>query len=90
MASAASSSTQIEDFDSLFDNIDLDEDEEFLHEVERVITEAEAVVPKTFKCQSCDKVCKTKQGLTRHNNSQHSAKTISQRSPEDLLPTVTF
>ena len=90
MANAAGSSTQIEDFDSFFDGINLEEDEEFLQEVERVIKEAEAAVPKRFKCQSCDKVCKTKQGLTRHKNSKHSAKTIVQRSPEDLLPPETF
>ena len=66
MANAAGSSTQIEDFDSFFDGINLEEDEEFLQEVERVIKEVEAAVPKSFKCQSCDKVCKTKQGLTRH------------------------
>ena len=90
MANAAGSSTQIEDFDSFFDGINLEENEEFLQEIERVIKEVEAAVPKRFKCQSCDRVCKTKQGLTRHKNSKHSVKTIAQKSPEDLLPPKAF
>ena len=90
MTSSAGSNTQIDDFDSFFEDINIEEDEEFLQEVERVVKEAEATVPKVFKCQSCEKVCKSKQGLTRHNNSKHSANTISQRTPAELLPPETF
>ena len=46
----------------------------YLHPVALItwlITEAEAAVPKTFKCQSCEKVCNTKQGLIRHNKKFH-------------------
>ena len=47
----------------------MDEDEEA---IENVFVEAvtEIVGEKTFPCENCDKICKSKAGLTRHVNAK--------------------
>ena len=51
----------------------MDEDEEA---IENVFVEAvtEIVGEKTFPCENCDKICKSKAGLTRHVNAKHGSK----------------
>ena len=51
----------------------MDEDGEA---IENVFVEAvtEIVGEKTFPCENCDKICKSKAGLTRHVNAKHGSK----------------
>ena len=44
--------------------------------IENVFVEAvtEIVGEKTFPCENCDKICKSKAGLTRHVNAKHGSK----------------
>jgi uncharacterized C2H2 Zn-finger protein len=51
----------------------MDEDEEA---VENVFVEAatEIVGEKMFPCENCEKICKSKTGLTRHVNAKHGSK----------------
>jgi uncharacterized C2H2 Zn-finger protein len=51
----------------------MDEDEEA---VENVFVEAatEIVGEKMFPCENCEKICKSKAGLTRHVNAKHGSK----------------
>ena len=47
----------------------LDEDDEFNEEINTLLSEQSAV---TYSCEICTKVCKSKQGLSRHRNMKHT------------------
>ena len=64
-----------EDFDAILAAIEdntLVESEEINAELCRVVNEIEEEPSDiSFKCEKCCKVCKSKQGLSRHKNSKH-------------------
>jgi len=53
-------------------------------EIEEEFTDALSEIhgQKSFPCSECDKVCKSKGGLTRHINSKHSDTPSNATSPE--------
>ena len=60
-----------EDLDDLYYLLDggyLDDDMEFNVEIDAVVSEVTVVDESVavFKCNQCEKVCKSKRGLTRH------------------------
>ena len=66
-----------EDLDDLFELLDggfLDDDANFNVELDTVVTEItkDGVDAAFFRCQQCDKICKSQRGLTRHRNVKHS------------------
>jgi len=74
---AAGSSSEVvfeEDLDEILQLLDEDffiNDDIASTYLEDVAVEAEAE-KTTFKCSQCDKICKSKQGLSRHTNSKHN------------------
>lgn len=62
----------------------MDEDEEA---IENVFVEAvtEIVGEKRFPCENCDKICKSKAGLTRHINAKHGSKDTA----DEHIPSLT-
>jgi uncharacterized C2H2 Zn-finger protein len=63
----------------------MDEDEEA---IENVFVEAatEIVGEKMFQCENCDKICKSKAGLTRHVNAKHGSKATANANIPSLNP----
>lgn len=52
-----------------------------------MIEEAEVTTAGVFKCEKCNKVCRTKQGLSRHKNTKHSTVPLmDKKSAEEILP----
>ena len=50
----------------------LDKDGEFNAEINSLRVNIEEVPSQSgFKCDTCEKVCKSKQGLSRHQNAKH-------------------
>lgn len=104
----ASSSTDLvgeEDYDAILELFSEDfmiDDEDFNLALDGVVSVAENNVVKSFKCSLCEKVCKSKQGLSRHVNSMHhdgstvstaaltTKKTKKGKEPETLLHPATF
>ena len=89
-----------EDLDAVFEviNEDLFEEDEYLEQqMSAVVLDIEVITQDTgFKCNFCEKLCKSKQGLSRHKNSKHKVvehedNTVSgssnskKSSSEDLL-----
>ena len=64
-----------EDFDAILEAIENDiliEDEQLHAEVTQVVNEIEEEPSVSgFKCEKCELVCKSKQGLSRHRNAKH-------------------
>ena len=87
MATASSSEVVFEeDLDEILELLDEDffiNDDIASTYLEDVAVEAEAEI-KTFKCSQCDKVCKSKQGLSRHTNSKHNNTSSSVESKAEL------
>ena len=50
------------------------------------VTEIEG--KKSFPCDKCDKICKSKGGLTRHKNSKHAEQENSNEYPEEASSVV--
>ena len=77
MASEANESfTFDEELDDILYMIEegfLDEDENFIKEIEGIVMEAteDEKYPAGFECHVCGKTCKSRRGLTRHTNSKH-------------------
>ena len=69
-----------DDMEAILSAIDdnlLEENEEFTSEITAVIEEVGDHQPALgFPCDSCDKVCKTQRGLTRHKNTKHRTANI--------------
>ena len=57
----------------LFDHGYLEDDVDFNVEIDAVVTEVSVVgvSNESFKCKQCEKVCKSKRGLTRHIKVKH-------------------
>ncbi len=62
-----------------------------------LLEEIESVAPAVrFSCEKCDKVCKTKRGLTRHTNAAHVQRDIKApvaskpKTPEQVLHPLSF
>lgn len=99
MAGARESTVDVEDYDlllELFEADILNEDEEFIAELEGVVAKAESVVI-TFKCDFCELICKSKQGLSRHVNCKHPEHSTTKkqapkvkREPQSRLHPATF
>ena len=73
MATANSDFLVGEELDDLFFLLDsgaLDEDLELDKDLDSVVPQESP--DEIFSCDICDKVCKTRRGLTRHTNSKHS------------------
>ena len=89
-----------DDLDAILDLIEEDipeENEEFLSEVNAVIDElSEPPPPNGFPCVFCDKVCKSKRGLSRHQNIKHPEENIDnpnvkkKKTAEVILNPVMF
>ena len=65
-----------DDLDDLFTLIDggfLDDNDEFNQEIDHIATEVASNEENIsrFKCNQCEKVCKSQRGLTRHTNVKH-------------------
>ena len=64
-----------DDLDDLLTNLDQDlqiESEAFDADLNVLMDEIESTPPvEGFPCETCDKICKTKRGLTRHRNAAH-------------------
>ena len=57
--------------EAIYDDV-WDKDDDFNEEIDTLIQEIEEEPPKSgFKCKKCERVCKSKQGLSRHQNSKH-------------------
>ena len=73
------------------ESVDFDSDLDVLLEEISSITPAEG-----FLCKKCGKVCKTKQGLTRHTNAAHLQEDINaltalkHKTPEEMLHPLLF
>ena len=88
MAQSSESESEIylEDAEYDFDNLDVtiavteaegeDIEEEFNNALSEIHSE------KSFPCAKCEKVCKSKGGLTRHTNAKHNEITAEQESLE--------
>ena len=83
-----------EDLDAVFEiiNEDLFEEDEDLEQLMSavVLDIQENTQDTSFKCDFCEKVCKSKRGLSRHKNSKHKVldhedDIVSGSSPEDPL-----
>ena len=66
-----------EDFDDLYFLLEggfLDNDEDFHIQLDNIVSEISSDENKTggFKCKHCEKVCKSKRGLSRRTNVKHS------------------
>ena len=73
------------DLDEIFDLIDggfLEEDDQFNQEIERFVAElpSDDQVSVGFVCDKCEKVCKSRQGLSRHVNAKHTIPSTLQQS----------
>ena len=76
-----------EDLDDLYYLLDggyLDDDMEFNVEIDAVVSEVTVVDESVavFKCNQCEKVCKSKRGLTRHTNTKHVRNTSALNDPD--------
>ena len=56
-----------------------EETDEIIEEFAEAVTEIEG--KKSFPCSECEKVCKSKGGLTKHMNSKHRDIATSVNSP---------
>ena len=60
--------------EAIYDDV-WDKDDDFNEEIDTLIQEIEEEPPKSGfkckKCKKCERVCKSKQGLSRHQNSKH-------------------
>ena len=69
-----------DDLDAILDLIEEDipeENEEFFSEVNAVIDElSQPTLVNGFPCEFCDKVCKSKRGLSRHESAKHPQENI--------------
>ena len=68
----------------------LDEDEEFNEEINTLLSEQSGV---TSSCEICTKVCKSKQGLSRHRNIKHTESRslpTKTKDAEDMLHPLYF
>lgn len=84
-----------EDLDDLYFLLDgghLDDDDGFNVEINAAVSEvADAEVFQTFKCNQCEKVCKSKRGLTRHINTKHKKTTLDNEASDlDSLQKLPF
>ena len=76
-----------DDLDELFSLIDggfLDGDNSFNQDIESIAVEVaanEESLP-SFKCNQCEKVCKSQRGLTRHINAKHRPPIPAENTPE--------
>ena len=64
-----------EDLEAILEAIDKeiwDKDVEFTAEIDVLVWEIEEKPSRSgVKCEKCEKLCKSKQGLLRHQNSKH-------------------
>ena len=76
---------ELDDLYFLLDGGFLDDDADFNVEIDAVVSEV-AVYPSdsTYRCDKCDKVCKSKRGLSRHTNTKHAAEPTSLNEPTDM------
>ena len=75
MASCSEDFLYEDDFDAVLAIIDsdfLDNDEEFESDLNTVIEKIPSSENPSFPCSHCQKICRSKGGLTRHNNAKHS------------------
>ena len=88
-----------EDLDDLYFLLGgyLDDDTDFNLELDTLLSEVAAdEVGSTFKCDKCDKICKSKRRLTRHINMKYStpkkdselATALKELSLENLIEIV--
>ena len=68
MACAVGDSCPEDDLETILEFMS-DEDEEFNEEINTLLSEQITV---TYSCGICTKVCKSKQGLSRHRNMKHT------------------
>lgn len=57
---------------------------ELTSDVSTMIADA-SILSSSFQCPSCEKVCKTKGGLTRHQRTMHKVDGGNPKTPEDIL-----
>lgn len=73
-----------DDLDDLFFLLEgghLDIDDTFNQELDVIVSEVAADDQQTsFTCEVCNKICKSKRGLTRHTNAKHKADTSAGNS----------
>ena len=76
----------------------LNDDDDVSSEVTGIIQKAEENNSQGYQCDICSKLCKSKQGLSRHKNAKHktenasspeSSSTVS-KTPESLLHPLTY
>ena len=56
---------------TLLDEDLLNADEDFTAEIANVVTKIGDLPSTQFKCDVCEKMCKSQQGLSRHKNAKH-------------------
>ena len=79
----------LDDLFSLIDGGFLDDDDEFNGEINAIaneVTADEGNIP-SFKCDKCEKVCKSQRGLTRHTNTKHPV-VVAAVSDDSLPPSL--
>ena len=90
-----------DDLDAILDLLEEDipeENEDFVSQVNAVVAELSEPMPAAgFPCIHCDKVCKSRRGLTRHESTKHPEENIEnessntrKKSPEEIIDPVTF
>ena len=76
-----------EDLDDLYFLLEggfLEDDADFNVEIDALVSEVAAVPSdSTYKCDQCDKICKSKRGLSRHKNTKHNDAPPALNDPTD-------
>ena len=76
-----------EDLDDLYFLLEggfLEDDADFNVEIDDLVSEVAAVPnDSTYKCDQCDKTCKSKRGLSRHKNTKHAVVPPALNDPTD-------
>ena len=76
---------ELDDLYFLLDGGFLDDDADFNVEIDAVVSEVAAdPSDSTYKCDQCDKICKSKRGLSRHTNTKHTVDPTASNEPTDM------
>lgn len=76
---------ELDDLYFLLEGGFLDDDADFNVEMDDLVSEVAALPnDSTYKCDQCDKICKSKRGLSRHKNTKHAGAPTVLDEPRDV------